>query len=74
MHKFDFYNPFFFKVDSPHRHISLMGCMYKVFANVLANRLKQVIGSVILNSQYAFMKGRHIIDGILIGNWVVDEA
>lgn len=34
--------------------ISLVGCMYKV----LANRLRVVIGSVISDSQSAFVKGK----------------
>jgi len=46
MHRFDFYNP---QRLNDFRHISLVGCMYKALANVLANRLKKVIGSVISN-------------------------
>ncbi|PNX61792.1 cysteine-rich receptor-like protein kinase, partial [Trifolium pratense] len=41
---------------------------------VLANRLRHVIGSVISESQTAFVKNRQILDGILIANEVVDEA
>ncbi|GAU27943.1 hypothetical protein TSUD_146580 [Trifolium subterraneum] len=41
---------------------------------VLANRLRQVIGSVVSKSLTAFIKGRQILDGILIANEVVDEA
>jgi len=39
-------------------HISLIGCMYKVLAKVLANRLKFVIDNVILKSQPTFIKCR----------------
>jgi len=67
------------KVDSPKRlndfrPISLVGSMYKILAKVLAIRLRVVIGSVISDSQSAFIKGRQILDGILVANEVVDEA
>ena len=67
------------KVNSPqclndYRPISLVGCLYKVLAKVLANRLRNVIGSVVSDSQSAFIKGKQILDGILIVNEVVDEA
>jgi len=67
------------KVNSPQRFndfrpISLVGCMYKVLAKVLANRLRNVIGSVVSDSESAFVKGKQILDGILIGNEEVDEA
>lgn len=67
------------KVSSPQRlndfrPISLVGCMYKVLAKILANRLRIVIGSVVSDAQSAFVKGKHILDGILIANEVVDEA
>jgi hypothetical protein len=51
------------KIDSPQRlndfrPISLVGCMYKVLANILANRLRAVIGSAVSDSQSAFVKGK----------------
>lgn len=48
--------------------------MYKILANVLANRLRTVIGTVIFDSQSAFDRGKQILDGIIIANEVVDEA
>ncbi|GAU47231.1 hypothetical protein TSUD_107670 [Trifolium subterraneum] len=67
------------KVDSPQslndfRPISLVGSIYKILAKVLANRLRLVIGSVVSESQTAFVKDRQILDGILIANEMVDEA
>jgi hypothetical protein len=67
------------KVTSPQRlndfrPISLVGCMYKVLAKVLVNKLRAVIGSVLSHSQSAFVKGKKNLDGILIANEVVDEA
>jgi len=67
------------KVDSPQklsdfRPISLVGCLYKILAKVLANRLRLVIGKVISETQSAFVKDRQILDGVLIAIEVVDEA
>jgi hypothetical protein len=67
------------KVDSPHRlndfrPIYLVGSMYKILAKILANRLREVIDSVISGVQSAFIKGRQILDGILVANEIVDEA
>jgi len=67
------------KKDSPQsvndfRPISLVGSLYKVLAKLLANWLRSVIGSVISDTQSTFIKGRHILDGILVATEVVDEA
>jgi len=67
------------KIDNPQRlndfhPISLVGSMYKVMAKVLANRLCKVNGNIVSPAQSAFVKGRQILDNILIANEVVDEA
>jgi len=67
------------KIDNPQRlndfrPIALVGCLYKILAKVLANRLRQVMGTVISETQSAFVKDRQILDGILVANEVVDEA
>ena len=56
------------------RPISLVSSVYKILSKVLANRLRKVIGNVVSASQYAFIKGRQILDGILIANELVDDA
>ena len=67
------------KVDSPQKlvdfcPIALIGCMYKVLAKVLTNRLRTVLDFVVSDTQSAFVRGKQILDGILIANEVVDEA
>ncbi|PNX82554.1 cysteine-rich receptor-like protein kinase [Trifolium pratense] len=48
--------------------------MYKVLAKILANRLKSVIDKVISKTQSPVIKGRQIMDDILIANEAVDDA
>jgi len=67
------------KVDNPQRliefrPISLVGSMYKIILKLVASRLRLVVGSVISETQSAFIKNRQILDGILIANEVVHEA
>jgi hypothetical protein len=54
--------------------ISLLGSLYKLLANVLAIRLVGVLSSVISSNQSAFLKGRNLVDGVLVVNEVVDYA
>ena len=66
------------KVPNPqsldeYRPISLIGCMYKIVAKLLANRMK-VMPFIIHETQSAFIEGRHLIQSAMIANEVVDEA
>ncbi|RZC29900.1 Exocyst complex component SEC6 isoform B [Glycine soja] len=57
-----------------YRPISLIGCVYKVVSKLLANRLTLVLPHLIDERQTAFIKGRHILHGVMIANEVIAEA
>ncbi|GJT26605.1 RNA-directed DNA polymerase, eukaryota, partial [Tanacetum coccineum] len=50
------------------RPISLIGSYYKIIAKLLAERVKKIVEDVIGEPQNAFIKGRYILDGVLIAN------
>jgi hypothetical protein len=56
------------------RPISLLGCLYKIIAKVLTNRLAKAMSPLIAHTQSAFIKGRNLVDGVLVVNEVVDLA
>lgn len=54
-----------------YRPICLIWCIYKAISKILANRTKDVIGSVTDDSQSAFVQGRSILDGPLVMNEIL---
>lgn len=56
---------------SDYHPINLIGCIYKVIAKVLVNRLMTVINSVVGEVQSAFIAGRNILDDPLMINEVI---
>ncbi|XP_019427110.1 PREDICTED: uncharacterized protein LOC109335433 [Lupinus angustifolius] len=57
-----------------YRPISLIGCIHKIISKLLAARLKKVIHLIISDCQSAFIKGRFIMDGVVVANEVIDQA
>ena len=55
------------------RPISLVGGIYKIISKVLANRLRRLVNGLISNSQNAFVKGKQILDSVLIASECIDS-
>ena len=51
-----------------YRPIGLLGSIYKILAKVLPRRIKKVLPKIIFNEQGVFVKGRQIMDDILVTN------
>jgi hypothetical protein len=67
------------KISSPQalgdfRPISLIGCIYKLVAKVLVARLAKVVGELVPNNQTTFIKGRQLVESVVVVNEVIDYA
>jgi hypothetical protein len=76
---FSFFLTLIPKVSTPQalgdfRPISLLGCLYKLVSKVLTARLAKVIGGLIPSTQSAFIKGRQLVDGVVVVNEIIDYA
>ncbi|TYK29463.1 LINE-1 retrotransposable element ORF2 protein [Cucumis melo var. makuwa] len=59
-------------VPADYRPISLTTSIYKIIAKVIAERLKETLPLTVAENQMAFVKGRQIIDAILVANEAID--
>ncbi|GKB37914.1 RNA-directed DNA polymerase, eukaryota [Tanacetum coccineum] len=59
------------KLVKDYRPISLVGSLYKIIAKIMANRLVDVLGSLVHEVQSAFITDRQILDGPMILNEVM---
>ena len=50
----------------------LWGSLYKILAEVLANRVKRVIDKMVSNNQNVFVRARQILDATLVTNEEID--
>ena len=55
------------------RPIRMVGSLYKLITEVLANRLKGVMGSLVNKAKNAFVGRRQILDASLIANEGIDS-
>jgi hypothetical protein len=49
-----------------YRPICLLNVSFKIFTNVLTNRINMVAEKVIGSSQTAFLPGRNIMEGVVV--------
>ncbi|CAI5978792.1 unnamed protein product [Closterium sp. NIES-65] len=57
-----------------YRPITLLSSCYKVVAKLLANRMKQVLGTVISEEQHRFLPGRRLSDAVSTVADVIEAA
>jgi len=54
-------------------NLPLASGVYKILAKVITNRLKRVVDSIIPKPHNVFVRGRQILDSILIANEYLDS-
>nr|CCA66178.1 hypothetical protein [Beta vulgaris subsp. vulgaris] len=57
-----------------YRPISMVGCLYKIIAKVMAKRLQKIMSSLIGPLQSSYIEGRQILDGALVAGEVIDSC
>ena len=67
------------KISSPlsfkdYRPISMVGCIYKIIAKLMARRIQKVMSSFISPLQTSYIEGRQILDGALVASEIIDSC
>jgi hypothetical protein len=57
-----------------YRPISLLNCSYKIFTNVITNRIGRVIDRLVDCNQTAFIKDRFILESVVIAHEVIHSV
>ncbi|KAL2329555.1 hypothetical protein Fmac_017136 [Flemingia macrophylla] len=57
-----------------YRPISLVGSIYKIISKVIATRLSKVIHLVVEDTQSKFMKGRQMLDTVVVAAKVIHDV
>lgn len=55
----------------PFRPISLLNCSFKIFSNLMTNRLCPVVQRIVNKSQSDFIKGRYILESVVVAHEIV---
>jgi hypothetical protein len=53
------------------RPISLLNCSFKIFTKILTNRLAQIINRFISFHQSSFIRGRYILESVVIAHEIM---
>ena len=56
------------------RPLSLLNTDYKILTKSIAGRIQKVIGKLISNDQFGFMKGRYIGENIRLAAEIIDHT
>jgi hypothetical protein len=51
--------------------ISLLNCSFKIFSKILTLRLSDVVQRIVAPSQSAFIKGRYILESVVVAHEIV---
>lgn len=56
------------------RPISLLNCSFKIFSKLLTIRLTSMVQRIVNPSQFAFIKGRYIVESVVVAHELVHSV